>query len=66
MAWIGPIAPNSPSMMNVGKFGIGAGYENEKRVQIEQVVLNVDLLRQEASRRLNVVHVPPNGFTQLV
>ena len=45
MAWIGPIAPNGPRIMNVLKFGIAAGYENEERVQIEQIVLNVDLLR---------------------
>ena len=45
MAGLGPIAPNGPSIMNVLKFGIGPGYENEERVQIEQIVLNVDLLR---------------------
>jgi len=45
MARIGRVAPNGPSIMNVGKFGIDAGYENEERVQIEQVVLDVDLLR---------------------
>jgi hypothetical protein len=45
MDWIGPIAPNGPSIMNVLKLGVGAGYENEERVQIEQIILNVDLLR---------------------
>lgn len=44
MGRISPIAPNSPSIVNMGKFGVCAGYEDKERIQIEQVVLNVNLL----------------------
>ena len=64
MGRIGPVSPYGPRIVNMGEVGLVTSYKDKQRVQIEQVFIDLDLLRQQVARCPNVIHVPPDCRTQ--